>query len=212
MNKTAKIIVKTLEVGVVIGLYLMTLIILAGPREKSLAADPIFKTSFIPVITEQMEPTFTSNDLLVTKAVEPDYRFQVGNIVSYWDDIDGFRKINTTKIVAIDANGIIFGQGDNKNITPEKKRLIRSDIVAVHKSTLPMIGGVVKFLQNPTVFFIVIILPLLLLFLYNFYGFMGVLKEGKKTDKKDDTDNSEKQAKLDAYIEQLQARQNQEQE
>lgn len=210
MNKGLKIVTKIMEVIIVVGLYLMTLIILAGPREKSLATDPVFKMSFIPIITEQMKPTFNSSDLLVTKAVQPDYNFKVRDVVSYWDDIEGYRKINTTRVVAIDANGIIFGQGDNKNVTPDKKRLIRSDIVAVHKATIPLVGGVVKWLQNPTIFFIAIILPLLLLFLYNFYGFMGVLKEGKKANSSGKNDDNDKQATLDAYIAQMQSRQNQE--
>lgn len=185
-----KKILGILQVVVIVALFAITIIVLSGTNGDEIAKDPFFNSSLLPVLSDSMKhedgvdydypETFKSGDLIIAIAIDEDYELEVGDIVSFWDIIDGYKVVNTHRIVAIDDDGTIWQQGDNREMSTVAEVVSRTDIVAIYKTSIPVLGNVVLLLQDTTVFFIIIILPLLIMFLFNFKNLFDIIKKSSK--------------------------------
>lgn len=130
--------------------------------------------------TKSMYPTFEPGDLIFDSAVKDSSELQIGDIITYWTVIDGQRVLNTHRIIQIyDGGGyrIFETQGDNNTIA-DALTVHESEVVGKFNGTrLKGVGKVFDYLQTPTGFFIVIVIPVALFFLYHLIQFFRVLFE-----------------------------------
>ncbi len=134
----------------------------------------LFGIAPLSVQSNSMESTIMENDLILcelrTEYAYDDY--EVGDIVTFRQKIEGEDVLNTHRIIEIvNVNGMVYykTQGDNKdtNPVPDEELKTANDIVA--KYTGNKIGGVgafFSFIRTQLGFFLVILLPMILFFVY----------------------------------------------
>jgi signal peptidase len=131
------------------------------------------------VQTDSMYPILKPGDLIIDVAVK-DYReLRVGDIITYWTIIEGQRVLNTHKIAGIYDGGdyLIFETMGEKVNQTDVLTVHESEIVGIYKFRVPGVGKVLDYLQTPTGFMIVIVLPVLLFFVFHLVQFFRVLFE-----------------------------------
>ena len=139
---------------------------------------------------------FKKGDLIIGKKLTGVQKLdlKVGDVISYLTDIDGDgqeNEINSHRIVEIlyDANGEIESyvtQGDNREMSTVPDAPIKWQyVIAKYTGTrIPGLGGFLGFLQKPTGFLVIIVLPLVLFFLYEVFVFIKTFISIKNSGKK----------------------------
>ncbi len=139
------------------------------------------------VQTDSMKPEFSKGDYIFVEKCDP-ASLQVGDIVTYHTIIDGYKAINTHKIVNIFNNdGMIQyqTQGINKETNPEPDEILLApgDVIGKYNGTvIPVLGSVMDFLSTQLGFFLVILLPVLIFTIYQIYKLISVVMYNKKVD------------------------------
>ena len=134
----------------------------------------------MPVLTDSMngdkEDSFKAGDLIIVKKADKVKLSELkeGDIITYLDYVGEDLQFVTHRIVKIneieDDNGKIIrtyttmGDAETSGLTTT---IAEGDIAGVYIGKLPGVGSAVFWLQDPTHFFLVIMLPLILLLLYN---------------------------------------------
>ena len=146
----------------------------------------------MPVLTDSMNgdksDSFKAGDLIIVKSAEKVNvdELEVGDIVTYLDYVGADLQFVTHRIVdksittlADGSQVAVFetmGDAETSGIT---KTLYSGDIKGVYVGKLAGVGSAVFWLQDPTHFFLVIMLPLILLLLYNAYLVVRMVIEYK---------------------------------
>lgn len=134
----------------------------------------------MPVLTDSMngdkEDSFKAGDLIIVKKADKVKLSELkeGDIITYLDYVGEDLQFVTHRIVKIneieDDNGKVIrtyttmGDAETSGLTTT---IAEGDIAGVYIGKLPGVGSAVFWLQDPTHFFLVIMLPLILLLLYN---------------------------------------------
>lgn len=143
----------------------------------------------MPVLTDSMngdkDDSFAAGDLIIVKKADKDKiaALEEGDIITYLEDI-GTQDVQfvTHRIVSIEetASGekiyYTMGDAETSGIT---KAVLAGDIQGIYVAKLAGVGNAVFWLQDPTHFFLVIMLPLILLLLYNAYLVVRIIIESK---------------------------------
>ena len=130
--------------------------------------------------TESMYPTLLPGDLILGTGVEDPYTLQRGDIITYWTVINGERVLNTHRIHEIyDGGGhLIFETKGDKNTAVDALNVHESEIVAKYTDIrVEGLGKAFDYLQTPTGFLIVVVVPVFLFFLFHLVQFFRVLFE-----------------------------------
>ncbi len=177
---------------------------------------------FLTVSSDSMSPTFRKGDLLVGKMLTGTEKTELneGDVISFYADLDGngTEEINTHRIVRInyDSDGEVESyvtQGDNKqtNQVEDKDPVKWQYVISRWDGTRVVgVGGFISFLQRPTGFLVLIVLPLVLLFIYQIFVFIKTLISVKNTGKRQITAADEeliKQRAIEEYLRSQQAEQ-----
>ncbi|MDR3217304.1 MAG: hypothetical protein LBT55_07915 [Clostridiaceae bacterium] len=173
-QKIISIIVTVLQVVVVILAITLSAIVLANPNINNNEVGS-GSVKLLPVLTDSMKGPdgFEAGDLVI--AGDPkNYdvnNLEVGTVITFVTTINGVDRLNTHRIIKseiVDATGerAYYTQGDA--ITSQDPGFVlASDVLAVYKFHLKGIGKAIAWLQEPTHFLLVIVLPLIALFIYN---------------------------------------------
>lgn len=174
MKKTLKKVFNViLDIIIVMILITSILIVILSLTSKASGVPNLFGYAPLNVESDSMEDTFSAGDLIISKVSnDMNDRFETGDIVSFYQDILGEKKLNTHRIVeVIKDNGIEYykTQGDNPNTNPEPDEKLKKpqDILAVYTGTkFPGVGNFFSFIRTQLGFFLVILLPMILFFVY----------------------------------------------
>lgn len=174
MKVAKKILNIIIDIIVVIILIISLLVVIMSLASKNSGVPNLFGIAPLSVQSNSMESTIMENDLILcelrTEYAYDDY--EVGDIVTFRQKIEGEDVLNTHRIIEIvNDNGMVYykTQGDNKdtNPVPDEELKTANDIVA--KYTGNKIGGVgafFSFIRTQLGFFLVILLPMILFFVY----------------------------------------------
>ena len=130
--------------------------------------------------TESMYPVLMPGDLIFDTAVKDASTLRQGDIITYWTVINGERALNTHTIYEIyDGGGyLIFETKGEKNTSVDPLSVHESEIVGKYSGfRIPSMGKVFDYLQSPTGFLVVIVVPVFLFFLFHLVQFFRVLFE-----------------------------------
>ena len=143
----------------------------------------------MPVLTGSMAgdnpDSFNEGDLIiVNKATDESIAaLEVGDIVTYVGNVGGARGFITHRIVDIEenANGVrtFYTKGDAEAEGIEPTAIYAGDIKGIYSSKIAGVGSALGWLQEPTHFFLVVMLPLILLLVYNAYLVIRMVVEAK---------------------------------
>lgn len=139
----------------------------------------IFGIRMFSVQTDSMYPVLKPGDMIFDTAVEPS-ELRKGDIITYWTVIEGERVLNTHNIFEIyDGGGyLIFETKGEKNDSVDPLTVHESEIVGKYSGVrVGGLGKVFDYLQSPTGFFVVVLIPVFLFFLFHLVQFFRVLFE-----------------------------------
>ncbi|MBP5411181.1 MAG: signal peptidase I [Lachnospiraceae bacterium] len=175
-------------INTVVNVILVIAIILAGistylsfVSKSGNGVPSIFGLEFFSVQTPSMYPTMNEGDLIFSTKVKDVTKLEKGtDIISYWTIIDGERAINTHRIYEIyDGGGyLIFATKGDNNPTEDPLTVHESEIVGKYTGKkIAGAGKVFDFLQTPTGFGLIVVLPVAVFFLFHLIQFFRALFE-----------------------------------
>ena len=185
-KKTLDIVVMCVEVAVVILAIVLSAIIIANPISNT-AEVAKTNTKLLPVLSDSMagdnKDSFKAGDLVIAKTPKDVFSLEVGQIITFRYNVNGYEVLNTHRIIEVvkDSSGkaqtyITHGdhnpEGANEEVNPYR-------VLAVYKTHLKGVGKAITWLQTPTNFLLVIVLPLALLFIYNVIMFVRMIMQWK---------------------------------
>ncbi|MFW5780901.1 MAG: signal peptidase I, partial [Bacillota bacterium] len=183
-KKILNIVVTSVQIAVVLLAIVVSAIIIANPNVANAEVGG-GKTKLLPVLTDSMngdqEDSFAKGDLVVAKEPDDPTNLEVGDIVTYKFELGNTMQLNTHRIIEkdVDTAGNIWfrTKGDNE---PEDPGFIYADeVIAVYQYHLNGVGSAIHWLQRPTNFLLVIVLPLILLFIYNIILFVRMITQAR---------------------------------
>lgn len=142
-------------------------------------APNVFGLRLLSIQTNSMADTLLPGDLVVSTGVKDPADLRPGDIITYWTVINGERVLNTHRIINIYDGGdyLIFEtQGDN-NTTVDPLTVHESEIIGKYSFHISGVGKVFDYLQTPTGFLIVVVVPVFIFFIYHLVQFFRVLFE-----------------------------------
>lgn len=193
-KKALNIALIVFEIAIVIVAIAFSISILLSTGYESSSDFGKSSIRLMPVLTDSMagdkDDSFKAGDLIVVKSAEKVdlSTLEVGDIITYLDYVGGDLQFVTHRIIAIEesemSNGTVIREyttmGDAEDSeTAIPKKLYAGDIKGVYVGKLAGAGNAVFWLQDPTHFFLVIMLPLILLLLYNAYLVVRIIIEAK---------------------------------
>ena len=174
MKVAKKILNIIIDIIVVIILIISLLVVIMSLASKNSGVPNLFGIAPLSVQSNSMESTIMENDLilceLITEYAYDDY--EVGDIVTFRQKIEGEDVLNTHRIIEIvNDNGMVYykTQGDNKdtNPVPDEELKTANDIVAKYTGNkIAGVGAFFSFIRTQLGFFLVILLPMILFFVY----------------------------------------------
>ena len=129
--------------------------------------------------TDSMYPTLLPGDLIFDTPVKEPEELRSGDIITYWTVINGERVLNTHKIVEIYDGGdyLIFATKGDKSDSVDRLTVHESEIVGKYAFRVAGLGKAFDYLQTPTGFLIVVVIPVFIFFLFHLVQFFRVLFE-----------------------------------
>lgn len=174
--------------------------------------------AILTVQTPSMEPTFKVGDIIIGTKLSPEQMkdMKVGDIITYAAgdlDGDGVRDLNThriTEVITGEDGEVSYRTKGDGNIAADTTPVSWQYVICkcTEKDRIPALGSVLNFLQQPTGFLVVVVLPLVLFFVYELVVFFRKLYEVKNSGKKQITAADEeliRQRAIEEYIRQQQA-------
>ena len=168
--------------------------------------------AILTVQTNSMEPTFNEGDIIIgRKLTDEEIRtLQVNDIITFDAgdlDGDGMRDLNSHRIVEVltDEAGVVsyVTKGDH-NPDGMEEHVTADSVKCQYTGTrIKGLGKVLSYLQQPTGFLIVIVLPLVVFFIFELITFIRKVFEVKNADKKQITAEDEaliRQKAVEEYI------------
>ena len=145
------------------------------------------KTKPLIVLTDSMEPTIHSGDLILIREIDFD-DVEEGDIISYFESETQRTTTVTHRVIEIiydeDGNKLEFvTQGDANNIE-DSDHVTKGKLIGVYKTRIPVLGSVAIFLKSTPGLIVAILVPLGLLVGYD------VIRR-KLYDKKNEEDTNE---------------------
>ncbi len=131
------------------------------------------------VQTESMAPTLMPGDLVIGRKISDTSTLKVGDIITYWTVIEGERVLNTHRINEIYKSGdhLIFQTKGDNNTSVDTMTVHETSLVGIYQFKINGLGKVFDYLQTPTGFLIVVVIPVLLFFIFHLVQFFRVLFE-----------------------------------
>ena len=133
------------------------------------------------VQTDSMKPFFEQGDLVIDEVVDP-ASLKEGDVITFWTVINGYRVLNTHRIVSITdyGNYLYFETKGDANPISDTTGVHQNEIVGKYKTHIPKVGKFLDFLQTSKGFFICIVIPVALFFIYQLIVFVRTLSAYNK--------------------------------
>lgn len=121
------------------------------------------------VLTDSMDPTIKSGDLIICRVADSD-DIKVDDIISFFDPAGNGTSVVTHRVIEIvdDGDGTVSyrTRGDNNN-TDDKVLVPEENLVGEYKTRIPLAGHVAMFMQTTPGLIVCVILPIILLVAYD---------------------------------------------
>ena len=194
-KKIVDITVTCVQVAIIILAITVSAIVIANPITSSAKVGE-GKTKLLPVLTGSMngrdeyyaetgfdiKTRFKEGDMVIAKTPENNRTLKVGDIVTYIGNVNGYEALITHRIVEVidtDNDGLIDSYVVMGDVVTARENLHPDNVLAVYKTHLKGVGKAVNWLQNPTNFLLVIVIPLAILFIYNIILVVRMVMEFK---------------------------------
>ena len=191
-NKALKIVLNVvLWIFLAFAFVTMVFSFIAASNEYSVPM--IGNKVILNVKSDSMKPTFKTGDMLIATKLtnEEKMNLQVGDIITYFVDLDGdgTKELNTHRISTVNGDGTYKTKGDNHETNPTEDNyvLYQNEIIAIwHEGDTKIggLGGLIGFIQSTAGFVILIVIPLSAFFIYELVRFIMIMVSLKNGGKK----------------------------
>lgn len=163
-------------ISIIIACFALVLIISTITSSKK-GYTSIFNYAYFTVESESMnmgEEGFAKGDIIYVKLLNDEEKAQLkkGDVITFWDIIDGQKKLNTHRIeqVMTQDNGAIkfLTKGDANEYSDIRLRDF-DDIQGIYKGKAEGFGSAIMWMQSKTGFLVCVIIPSILIVLYCLY-------------------------------------------
>lgn len=140
--------------------------------------------SVLRVLTGSMEPTISTNSLILVEKLSPD-AVQPGDVISFYSaDPQLHGALNTHRVVSVEtaASGYVFTTRGDANTLPDPYPVTQAALVGRVIGSSAWLGSAVAFLANPLAFVLLILAPLLSMTIYNLYKVIHSAREVMKVE------------------------------
>ena len=139
MKVAKKIFNVLIDIVIVLIMIISIITVTLSITSKSSGVSNIFGIAPMSVSSNSMADTINQGDLIFGKIdsnrTEP---YEVGDIVSFYQEIEGQNQINTHRIIeVVNDGGVVYyrTQGDNKNTNPDPDPELKSQDMILAKYT-----------------------------------------------------------------------------
>ncbi len=191
----SKILARVLDVICVIIIVFALVILLSVVLNRSDSAPSVFGYSAFRVISGSMEPSIKINSLVLVKNCEAS-EIKEGDVISFYSSDPALGgAINTHRVIGIsDDGGISFTTKGDNNAIADEYPVPAAQLVGKVVYYSSAMGVVVRLLQNPLVFILIVAIPLLILIIKNVVTMVNAAKA---------VEAEEKQAALEKTLEEV---------
>ncbi|NCA92127.1 signal peptidase I [bacterium] len=163
-------------ISIIIACFALVLIISTITSSKK-GYTSIFNYAYFTVESESMnkgEEGFAKGDIIYVKLLNDEEKAQLkkGDVITFWDIIDGQKKLNTHRIeqVMTQDNGAIkfLTKGDANEYSDIRLRDF-DDVQGIYKGKAEGFGSAIMWMQSKTGFLVCVIIPSILIVLYCLY-------------------------------------------
>ncbi|MBR4733441.1 MAG: signal peptidase I [Lachnospiraceae bacterium] len=180
MGKRIKdILLKLMNVVSILVIVVSVLALLSVVMAKPGEAPNFFGYSLFRVMTGSMEPTISTNSLIVVKRVEAQ-ELAIGDVITFYSrDPSLLGEPNTHRIIRFEEDEgrqLIITKGDANNIEDRFPTRAEDLIGKVVFSSL-FLGRLVKLISNPLVFIPLILIPLVVMLLRSVFDGISAAKK-----------------------------------
>lgn len=193
-KKIIDIVVLALQIAIVIVSITISAIVLANPNINS---GEVGKSNvkLMPVLTNSMtgdnKDSFSKGDLLIMKTPKDTKALKVGDIVTFKGQVMDTDQLITHRIVDVSDDGLRYTcRGDADVLGTQIDTIAHTEVLAVYSGHLNGVGSAIFWLQKPTNFLLVIVVPLALLFIYNIIMFVRMMMQAKLEKMKEQSDST----------------------
>lgn len=174
----------------------VTVVVISAQSNPEDGIPTIGGKAIINIVSDSMAPTIKKGDMIFGKRLSSEDKndLQVGDVITYFADIDGDgrkNEINTHTIVEIIHESEFVTKyrtkGDNPDTNPvaDEALVDRPDVIAKWTGDrVAVLGSVINFLNTSTGFLVVIVLPLFAIFIFALYRFIKAIIGTKDKDKR----------------------------
>lgn len=155
-KENVKIAKKVLEIIAIIIIYNVLLIAISSASDFNIINILGYKSYIIK--TNSMEPTISTNDIVIAKKVEQK-DIKVGDVITFLYK----GEVITHRITQISEQGEYATKGDNNNIEDIFK-ITYDNIEGKHILTIPYLGKIIQILDNKILFLIITLIVLIFIF------------------------------------------------
>lgn len=173
MKLLKKVLNVVIDIVIILIMIISILIVALSITSKTSGIPNIFGIAPLSVETESMKDTLNVGDLIFSKVENNRTKpYEVGDIVSFYIEIDGESRLNTHRIIDIVKDNETYfykTKGDNELTNPDADAELKTSdqIIAIYTGTkIPGIGNFFSFIRTQLGFFLVILLPMILFFVY----------------------------------------------
>lgn len=145
------------------------------------------------VISGSMEPAYSVGDLIYVKEVNPN-NIKVGDPITFVLNED--LVVATHRVVDIDAENQHFYTKGDANEIADQNPVHFNNVIGVPQFSIPLLGYVADFVQNPPGMYIAIGVGIVLILLAFLPDMLGKKKEDKET-----VEAAEAKKKIDTAVE-----------
>lgn len=185
-KKIIDIVVTSIEVVIVLLAIIASAIIIANPNPVS-ATVAKGSVKLLPVLTGSMDgdrkDSFKEGDLVVAGSPKDVLKLEKGQIITFKGSVNGYDALITHRIKDVikdaDGNALTYITHGDANPEGSDEQVNPYNVLAVYKYHLKGVGKSIKWLQEPTHFLLVIVLPLGLLFIWNIVMFVRMIIQWK---------------------------------
>jgi signal peptidase I len=167
LSHAAKVTLNVLFYVFIITLLVFSAANIRVKKENDIAN--VFGTGFLSVQSNSMagadQSSFNKGDLIFVKMLSENQTasLQIGQVVTYFDH--SIKAFNTHRIVdrfSVDGEIYFTTQGDNVS-EPDAQPLHHSQVLAAYRSNITGLGTTLDYLQSPSGFAVMIILPVVII-------------------------------------------------
>ena len=183
---------------VLVGLIVLCAVLLMGLR--------VLGFRCFNIISPSMEPEYCVGDLIYVKAVDPE-SIQVDDVITFLVNED--LVVGTHRVVRVDRENHRFYTKGDANDIEDRDPVHYNTVIGVPQFSIPKLGYVSDFIQNPPGTYITLSLGLALILLVFLPDMLHKKKDGENTDSPaplpEDSAMEEENQRLKAEIEKLKA-------